>query len=47
MKTGKCRSNMGLEGSAQQHRVARCWVPSALRASAPPQPRRWAAEKGK
>jgi hypothetical protein len=31
---------MGLEGSAQQ---LRCWVPSALRASAPPQPRRSAS----
>lgn len=31
-------SNQGLEGSAQQR--ARCWVPSSLRSSAPPQPRR-------
>jgi hypothetical protein len=32
--------NKGLEGSAQE---LRSWVPSSLRSSAPPQPRRWAA----
>ena len=33
------RSNQGLEGSAEERRSS---VPVALRAPAPPQPRRWA-----
>ena len=37
----KMTPNQGLEGSAQQR--ARCWVPSSLRSSAPPQPQRWAS----
>ena len=38
-----CRQppNHAFEGSAQQR--ARCWVPSSLRSSAPPQRERWAA----
>jgi hypothetical protein len=43
-KTPAIAPNQGLEGSAEQR--ARCSVPAALRASAPPQPRRWASRRG-
>jgi hypothetical protein len=35
--------NQGIDRSAQQRRLARCWVPVALRAPAPGHARRWAA----
>ena len=42
-----CRQppNLAFEGSAQQR--ARCWVPSSLRSSAPPQRNRWASRRAR